>query len=271
MLDVLAGHDPNDQGSAKAPKVDYGAACHRPIKGMRIALARSWHEGKTSVTPEMAKGDRRGGARAEGSRRHGRRGRLPRHPRLSHLRPRHHHRRGARHPSPGGDRDAGEVRLHDAPALPARRFPDAPSSTLGAALPPQAHARYPRGDARLRPRHDAPTTGARRKSSRSRSRSSTSSASPRSPCRSMSPASPRSRCAAASAATAFRSPSSSPAAPSTRLSVFAAGSAYERVTTWRTSAGRLISSDETKRPLKRRSSSPARSCRCRRRPSRPRP
>ena len=55
MLDVLAGHDPNDQGSAKAPKVDYGAACHRAIKGLRIALARSWHEGTTSVTPEMKK------------------------------------------------------------------------------------------------------------------------------------------------------------------------------------------------------------------------
>jgi aspartyl-tRNA(Asn)/glutamyl-tRNA(Gln) amidotransferase subunit A len=55
MLDVLAGHDPNDQASAKAPKVDYGAACHRPIKGLRIALARSWHEGKASVTPDMKK------------------------------------------------------------------------------------------------------------------------------------------------------------------------------------------------------------------------
>jgi aspartyl-tRNA(Asn)/glutamyl-tRNA(Gln) amidotransferase subunit A len=53
MLDVLAGYDLNDQGSAKAPKVDYGAAAHRPIKGMRIALARSWYEG---VTPDMAKG-----------------------------------------------------------------------------------------------------------------------------------------------------------------------------------------------------------------------
>src|SRR5713101_3766843 len=53
MLDVLAGHDPNDQASAKAPKVDYGAAAHRPIKGMRLALARSWYEG---VTPDMAKG-----------------------------------------------------------------------------------------------------------------------------------------------------------------------------------------------------------------------
>ena len=57
MLDVLAGHDPNDQGSAKTPKVDYGAACDRPIKGLRIALARSWHESDTaSVTPDMKKG-----------------------------------------------------------------------------------------------------------------------------------------------------------------------------------------------------------------------
>jgi aspartyl-tRNA(Asn)/glutamyl-tRNA(Gln) amidotransferase subunit A len=57
MLDVLAGHDPSDQGSAKAPKVDYGAACDRPIKGLRIALARSWHESDTaSVTPDMKKG-----------------------------------------------------------------------------------------------------------------------------------------------------------------------------------------------------------------------
>jgi aspartyl-tRNA(Asn)/glutamyl-tRNA(Gln) amidotransferase subunit A len=55
MLDVLAGHDANDQASAKAPKVDYGAACHRPVKGLRIALARSWHEGKASVTPDMKK------------------------------------------------------------------------------------------------------------------------------------------------------------------------------------------------------------------------
>ena len=56
MLDVLAGHDPNDQGSAKTAKVDYGAAAHRPIKGMRIALARSWYEGENSVTLEMKKG-----------------------------------------------------------------------------------------------------------------------------------------------------------------------------------------------------------------------
>ena len=51
MLDVLAGHDPNDQASAKAPKVDYGAACHRPIKGMRIALARTGTRARTRSRP----------------------------------------------------------------------------------------------------------------------------------------------------------------------------------------------------------------------------
>src|SRR6478736_5949090 len=57
MLDVLAGYDPNDQGSVKAAKVDYGAAAQRPIKGMRIALARSWYEGPDGkLSEDMAEG-----------------------------------------------------------------------------------------------------------------------------------------------------------------------------------------------------------------------
>ena len=54
MLEVLAGHDPNDQASAKAPKVDYGAAAHKPIAGLRIALARSWYA--DGIASEAAKG-----------------------------------------------------------------------------------------------------------------------------------------------------------------------------------------------------------------------
>lgn len=57
ILGALAGHDPNDQASARTPKVDYGAAAHRPVKGMRIALARSWYEGPDGqLSPDMAKG-----------------------------------------------------------------------------------------------------------------------------------------------------------------------------------------------------------------------
>lgn len=57
ILGALAGHDPNDQASAKAPAVDYGAAAQRSIKGMRIALARSWYEGSDGeLSPDMASG-----------------------------------------------------------------------------------------------------------------------------------------------------------------------------------------------------------------------
>jgi aspartyl-tRNA(Asn)/glutamyl-tRNA(Gln) amidotransferase subunit A len=54
MLDVLAGHDPNDQASAKTAKVDYGAAAQRPVAGLRVALARRWYD--DGVTSDMAKG-----------------------------------------------------------------------------------------------------------------------------------------------------------------------------------------------------------------------
>ena len=60
MLDPLAGHDPADPGSAKAAPQDYGASARRPIKGLRIAVPRAWHEGPKDgsggVTADMAKG-----------------------------------------------------------------------------------------------------------------------------------------------------------------------------------------------------------------------
>ena len=40
MLDVLAGHDPNDQASARAPKVDYGAAARRRNARSRACASR---------------------------------------------------------------------------------------------------------------------------------------------------------------------------------------------------------------------------------------
>ncbi len=42
---------------ARTEKVDYGAAAQRPIKGMRIALARSWYEGPDGkLSEDMAEG-----------------------------------------------------------------------------------------------------------------------------------------------------------------------------------------------------------------------
>ena len=140
MLDVLAGYDPNDQGSAKAAKVDYGAAGPPPDQGHAHRAGAQLVRGRGQRHARDEEGHRRSGARAEGPRRDGRGRRLPRHPRLSHLRPRRDHGRGACDPSPGGDRDAGEVRLHDAPALPARRVPHRRAVSLRVALPPPAHA-----------------------------------------------------------------------------------------------------------------------------------
>ena len=139
MLDVLAGYDPNDQALGQGaqgrlrrvdPSLDQGHA-HRA--GAQLVRGRT-------LTADMAKGmdEAVRVLRDLGADRRGRR--LPRHLGLSHLRPRRDHGRGARHPSAGGDRDAGEVRLHDAPALPARRLHHRRAVPLGAALPAQAAA-----------------------------------------------------------------------------------------------------------------------------------
>ena len=132
MLDVLAGHDPNDQGSVKAAKVDYGASAHGSHQGHAHRAGPQLVRRRARRHARDEERHRRSGARAEGPRRDRRGRRLPRHPRLSHLRPRRDHRRGACDPPPGGDRDAGEVRLHDAPPLPARRLPHRRAISLGA-------------------------------------------------------------------------------------------------------------------------------------------
>ena len=56
MLDVLAATIPTTRARPGHQGRLRRSACHRPIKGMRIALARSWYEGKTPVTPEMKTG-----------------------------------------------------------------------------------------------------------------------------------------------------------------------------------------------------------------------
>ena len=72
-----------------------------------------------------------------------------------HLRARHHHGRGARHPSPEViemPEKFGYI-ICDAPPLPARRFPDPPSSIFRrcSTMLPQASGRHARRHARLRP------------------------------------------------------------------------------------------------------------------------
>ncbi|QQS11486.1 MAG: amidase [Rhodospirillales bacterium] len=54
LLNLLAGHDPADIGSARTPAVDYAADLDRGVKGMRIGIIRHFHARDLIADPEMA-------------------------------------------------------------------------------------------------------------------------------------------------------------------------------------------------------------------------
>ena len=69
MLDVLAGHDPNDQASARAPKVDYGAVGASPDQGhAHRAGAELVRKRDRQRHARDEEGHRRGGAGAAATR-----------------------------------------------------------------------------------------------------------------------------------------------------------------------------------------------------------
>ena len=54
MLNVLAGHDPDDPASADVPTVDYTAQLDRGVKGLRIGVIRHFHNRDLIADPTMA-------------------------------------------------------------------------------------------------------------------------------------------------------------------------------------------------------------------------
>ena len=52
-LEVLAGYDPEDPGSANEPVSSYTAGLERGVKGMKIGHVRRWHEDDMPAAPEM--------------------------------------------------------------------------------------------------------------------------------------------------------------------------------------------------------------------------
>ncbi len=54
MLDVIAGHDPLDPGSAAAPAGHYTAGLERGVHGLRIGFIRHFHETDLPADPEVA-------------------------------------------------------------------------------------------------------------------------------------------------------------------------------------------------------------------------
>lgn len=52
-LQVLAGYDPRDPASANVEILDYRAALTGNIRGLRVGVARHFHEGQPNVNPEL--------------------------------------------------------------------------------------------------------------------------------------------------------------------------------------------------------------------------
>lgn len=55
LLNVIAGHDPQDPGSAPRERPDFTAGLGKPISGMRIGVIRHFFETDMQADPEMAK------------------------------------------------------------------------------------------------------------------------------------------------------------------------------------------------------------------------
>ena len=53
LLDVIAGHDPADPGSAPSQQKYYGRMLERGIKGLRIGFVRHFHERDIPASPEV--------------------------------------------------------------------------------------------------------------------------------------------------------------------------------------------------------------------------
>jgi aspartyl-tRNA(Asn)/glutamyl-tRNA(Gln) amidotransferase subunit A len=54
MLDVIAGHDPLDPGSAASPAGHYASGLERGARGLRIGFVRHFHETDLPAHPEVA-------------------------------------------------------------------------------------------------------------------------------------------------------------------------------------------------------------------------
>jgi aspartyl-tRNA(Asn)/glutamyl-tRNA(Gln) amidotransferase subunit A len=53
LLNVIAGHDPQDPGSVAAARYDFGSELHLGIRGLRIGFVRHFHEGDLHADAEV--------------------------------------------------------------------------------------------------------------------------------------------------------------------------------------------------------------------------
>ncbi|MEO3781458.1 amidase [Micromonospora sp. B11E3] len=56
LLQAMAGHDPADPASVNRPVPDFSAGLGQGVKGLRIGVAREWHESESPVSQAAQKG-----------------------------------------------------------------------------------------------------------------------------------------------------------------------------------------------------------------------
>src|SRR5205823_4328864 len=56
LLDLIAGHDPLDPGSAASPAGHYASGLDRGVRGLRIGFIRHFHQQDVPADPEVASG-----------------------------------------------------------------------------------------------------------------------------------------------------------------------------------------------------------------------
>ena len=56
LLQAMAGHDPQDPASADRPVPDFSAGLNDGVQGLRVGVARGWHEADRPVSPAVQAG-----------------------------------------------------------------------------------------------------------------------------------------------------------------------------------------------------------------------
>ncbi len=161
LLNIIAGYDAGDPGSAAVDAPDFTADLGKGVKGMKIGVIRHFYTRDEEADPEMAKSIEDALKVLQGARRDGAGDRDRHAPDLRRVQPHHPQRRGLRHSREVAAGTARGLRRPDARAAALRRLPE--RRGLRQRDPAAAHPGrpLPRGDRRPRRRRHGQQHGAR--------------------------------------------------------------------------------------------------------------
>ena len=148
LLQVLAGHDPEDPGSADVEVPDYAADLDRGVKGLKLGLIRHFYTEDMQAHPEQAQAIERAAEILRDLGAEVREIELAPLAGLLHLCAHHHPLRGLCHPPALAGRASRRLRRSCASAHPRRRRRERGRLHRCAAAEGPAHQAHARGDGR---------------------------------------------------------------------------------------------------------------------------